>query len=54
MNRHEKTPTRSISYGQSSGNEMFEGMKIMFDEKVGLYPVTLTEEDPPRQVRNAD
>lgn len=25
---------------------LFEGMKILFDEKTGLYPVTVTHDEP--------
>ena len=29
---------------------MLEGMKVMFDDKVGLYPVDLVAKTPPRRM----
>ncbi len=50
-------PTRTSSLALALAEDepiLIDGMKVLFDEKVALFPVTLKEPPPPEQERGRD
>lgn len=47
-------PNHGFAWAASEEPVLLNGMRVLFDEKVALYPVELEQESPGEQPRKAD